>query len=334
MEVTRGSARIRARRDEVVEVRAGRGMRAGTAAVLLALAAACTANPPAPTRPTTADGSAGAGSPSAGTGTRQLQVGGRAFTLHVPDSYDPAKPAPLLLLLHGYTASGAVQETYLKLTPESDRRGFLYAYPDGLADARNNRYWNATDACCDLFSSKVDDSAYLSSVITTIESTYRVDTKRVYLAGHSNGAFMSFRMACDHADQITAIATLNGAMWQDTDRCKPSGPVSVLDIRGTADETIAYAGGSILNHRYPSAATTDADWLGFDHCATKGTAGTPLDLIGNLPGAETSVQRYTGGCAGGSTVETWTIKDGTHVPPFGAAFAPAVMDFLLARSKP
>jgi polyhydroxybutyrate depolymerase len=144
---------------------------------------------------------------------------------------------------------------------------------------------------------------------------------------------MSFRMACDHADQITAIATLNGAMWQDASRCGPSEPVSVLDIRATADDTIVYAGGSILNNRYPSAATTEADWLRFDHCATKGGAAPSLDLVGNLPGAETSVLRYTSGCAGGSTVEVWTIKGGTHVPAFGPAFAPAVIDFLLARTK-
>jgi polyhydroxybutyrate depolymerase len=260
-------------------------------------------------------------------------LGDRQFTLHIPDSYDPAKPAPLVVLLHGYTATGAVQEKYLGFTPESDRRGFIYAYPDGLTDTRNNRYWNATDACCDIYHSNVDDSAYLSDVIKKVESTYQIDTRRVYLVGHSNGAFMSFRMACDHADQITAIATLNGAMWQDAARCRPSEPVSVLDIHATADETIAYAGGSILNNRYPSAATTDADWLGFDHCTTKGAAAAPLDLVGNLPGAETSVLRYIGGCASGSTVEVWTVKNGTHVPAFGPAFAPAVMDFLLSRAK-
>jgi len=271
---------------------------------------------------------------AAARGTLLRTVDGRQFTLHVPASYDPARPAPLLLLLHGYTASGALQDSYLKFTPESDRLGFIYAYPDGLVDQRNERYWNATDACCDLFGTKVDDSAYLSHVITWIEANYRVDAKRVYLTGHSNGAFMDFRMACDHADQITAIAALNGAMWQDPTRCKPSTPVSVLDIRSTADQTIRYAGGQILGHAYPSAAQTDADWLALDHCAATPVKAPPLDLVPGLAGAETSVLRYPTGCAAGSTVETWTIRGGVHIPSFSDAYAPAVMRFLLAHAKP
>src|SRR5262245_36100441 len=127
-------------------------------AAVLVLATACGSGPPSPSPPTTA-------SPSVPVkGLVTIELGNRQFALNVPASYDPAKPAPLVILLHGYTASGARQEAYLKFTPESERRGFLYAYPDGLIDSRNNRYWNATDACCDLDESKVDDSAYLSAV--------------------------------------------------------------------------------------------------------------------------------------------------------------------------
>ena len=106
------------------------------------------------------------------------------------------------MLLHGYTSSGQEQEAYLKFAPEADRRGVLYATPDGTTDARNNRFWNATDACCNLYGSTVDDCAYLVDLIKAVSAQYTVDTQRVYLVGHSNGAFMSFRMACDHADVI------------------------------------------------------------------------------------------------------------------------------------
>jgi polyhydroxybutyrate depolymerase len=268
------------------------------------------------------------------TGTVLLTLHDRQVTLHVPASYDAAKPVPLVMLLHGYTASGALQEAYLKFAPESDRLGFLYAYPDGKVDQRHSRFWNATDACCDLYRTGVDDSGYLSEVIKRIEATYRVDTRRVYLVGHSNGAFMAFRMACDHADQITAVATLNGAMWRDASRCRPSAPVSVLDIRGTKDTTIRYAGGKILDNAYPSATTTEADWVALDRCADTPATAPKLDLVTDLPDAETTVRRYTSGCAGGSTVETWTIAGGGHVPSFNASFAPDVMRFLLSRVKP
>ena len=267
------------------------------------------------------------------TGTSTIEIGGRQVTVHIPESYDPARPAPLVVGLHGYTSNAAELESYLRLTPESDKRGFVYAYPDGTTDQQGHRFWNATDACCSFFTPKPDDSRYLSDLIATIQGAYRIDRARVYLIGHSNGGLMAFRMACDHAGQVTAIVTLNGADGNDAARCRPSEPVSVLAIHSSADETVAFGGGVINGVAYPSAATTVTHWLGYDHCGGAGRGAPSLDLVTDLPAAETSVRTYEQGCAAGSTVQAWTINAGTHVPRLGPAFAPAVTDFLLARSK-
>ncbi len=270
--------------------------------------------------------------PASGTGT--VEIGGRQVTVHVPSSYDPARPAPLVVGLHGYTSDAKELETYLRLTPESERRGFVYAYPDGSTDDQGERFWNATDACCAFGSSPPDDSRYLSELIAMLQGSYRIDRARVYLIGHSNGGFMSFRMACEHADQIAAIVSLNGATWNDTARCRPSGPVSVLAVHSSTDETIAFTGGVIGRAAYPSAAGTVAQWRDHNGCAEAGRDAARLDLVADLPAAETSVRTYLQGCAGGSAVQAWTINGGTHVPQLGPAFAPAVTDFLLSRAKP
>jgi len=292
--------------------------------------AGCDSAVPSPAAPaSTAASPAAAGA----TGTQTIQVGNRPFTLRVPATYQAGTAAPLLVLLHGYTSSGFGQEAYLRIGPEAEKRGVLYATPDGTTDARGMRFWNATDACCNLYGATVDDSAYLTDLIKMISTQYTVDPRRVYLVGHSNGAFMSFRMACDHADIITAIAALNGAMWNDLTKCNPSQPVSVLNIRGTGDSTILFGGGAIAGHAYPSTETTVADWVGLDGCGDAlTTSAPPLDLDASLPGAETTVSRY-GGCRGGSAVDLWTMKDGMHVPAIGPAFVPAVLDFLLAHSR-
>jgi polyhydroxybutyrate depolymerase len=269
--------------------------------------------------------------PSSGTGT--VQIGGRPVTVHVPASYDPARPAPLVVGLHGYSSNAAELESYLRLTPESERRGFVYAYPDGSTDDRGDQFWNATDACC-AFGPQPDDSRYLSELISTIQRSYRIDPARVYLIGHSNGGFMSFRMACDHAGQIAAIVSLNGATWNDPTKCRPSEPVSVLAVHSSTDETVAFTGGVINGDPYPSAAATVSQWLRLDRCAETGRDAPALDLDTGLPAAETSVRVHDQACAGGTVVEAWTIKDGTHVPSVGPAFAPAVTDFLLSRTKP
>jgi polyhydroxybutyrate depolymerase len=286
----------------------------------------------------TAPGGDNPADPSAAPSTTTtVRVGDRPVSVHVPAAaVDPSAGStamPLVLSLHGYTSDGADQESYLRITAEADRRGFLYAYPEGTVDRGGDRFWNATDACCDLYRSGVDDSRYLSEVITALRAAYPVDARRVYVMGHSNGAFMAFRMACDHADQITAIAAFNGAMWQDASRCRPSVPVSVLAIHGTADGSIAYGGGSIDGRAYPSADRTATDWAGFNRCGGAATEAPALDVISDLPGSETAVREFTG-CAGGSAVRTWTIDGGVHVPRLAPAFTPAVLDFLLARTRP
>lgn len=268
-----------------------------------------------------------------------VTVDNRPFRLHVPDSYGSASygsaKAPLVVLLHGFTSTGANQESYLRIVPESDKRGFLYAIPDGTKDTQGETFWNATDACCNFYGSTVDDSAYLSDLIRTVESKYTVDTTRVYVIGHSNGGFMAYRFACEHADQIAAIVSLAGEMWSDATKCTPSRPVSVLQLQGTADETINFNGGTQpTGVKYPSAATSVADWVGFDGCATApDTSIAPKDLLPSTAGAETTVTAYRG-CKANTTVQLWAMKDAPHVPAFLGSFAGPVMDFLLAQSSP
>jgi len=262
--------------------------------------------------------------------------GDRPVDVHVPPGYVPGVPAPLVLLLHGYTASGLLEEAYLGLTALSDEKGFLYAYPDGTIDALGNRFWNATDACCSSASTmNIDDSGYLSGLITQIESRYTVDPKKVYFVGHSNGGFMSYRMACDHSDQIAAIASLAGAMFSDVTQCHATAPVNILEIHGTADTVINYMGGAIQGNAYPSAETTVLDWATLDGCGTTpDTTAPPLDLESALPGAETTVTVYGSGCRPGGRAELWAIQGGSHIPSFTPNFARDVVEFLLAHPKP
>ncbi len=293
-----------------------------------------------PAAGTTDGGTASSGGTSTGGGGEDggdpPAIGGdRPVTVHVPASYIPGTAAPLVILLHGYGASGALQDLYFGMTAVSDTRGFLYAFPDGTVDSDGKRFWNATEACCDLHGTKVDDSTYVSSLITQIQARYTVDPKRIFLVGHSNGAFMSYRMACDHADQVAAIASLAGAMFSDVSKCAPSAPVSILQIHGTADDTVLFDGDKIAGQGYPGAKATVADWVTLDGCgATADTSAPPLDLDTRLAGAETTVTRYANGCKPGGHAELWTIAGGAHLPSLTASFSTRVIDFLFAHPKP
>jgi len=286
------------------------------AALMLPLLAACD---PAPQ----------SGAPVGPGNTGAINLDNRPFQLHVPRSYDPATKAPLVVLLHGYQSNPARQEGYFKLAAESDRRGFLYAMPDGTKDQRGHQFWNASEACCDFYGAGVDDSSYLSRLIDAVKAAYSVDPGRVYLVGHSNGGYMAYRMACDHATQITAIVSLAGAAATHAERCKPERPVRVLQIHGTADQTILFEGGSNGGQPYPSAAASLDFWRRHNGCGDQAdTSSAPLDLDSSLPGAETAVTTYLAGCRDAGRVELWSIKEGGHIPALSANFAPAVIDFL------
>jgi len=259
----------------------------------------------------------------------------RPYDVFVPASYKPSVPMPLVILLHGMGISGAQMESIFELQPVAEEQGFLYVHPDGTKNPDGEPFWNATDACCNKYDQPVDDSAYLEAIIEQVQATYNVDPKRIYLFGVSNGGFMSYRMACDHADKIAAIVSLAGATWLDAARCKPSHPVSVLEIHGTADEDVPFDGGQEYDgHPFPSAATTVADWATYNGCGPdRAPTGLRLDLGAALPGDETDVSRFDG-CPAGGAVELWTVAGGTHVLQFTSAFTPSVVEFLFAHPKP
>ena len=263
-----------------------------------------------------------------------VDVGRGPVPVHIPSSYVPGAPLPLVMMLHGYGSSGPQTEAYVKLAPLSEQYDFLYTYPTGTQDAAGNRFWNATNACCNFFGSGVDDSAYLLALITEIQSQLSVDARRVYSVGHSNGGFMSYRMACDHPDTFAAIASLAGATFANPGSCAPSSPVHVLQIHGTLDNTIFYGGGFLAGTPYPGAVASVEQWAGFGGCSLVSTTGPNLDLVTNLPGAETTVRRYTMGCQPGGSGELWTIVGGGHVPALSSQFGVRVVEYLLAHPKP
>jgi polyhydroxybutyrate depolymerase len=260
-------------------------------------------------------------------------VGDRPYELKVPAGYDGQRPVPLVVLLHGYTSNGATQAAYFGMTAEADRAGFLLAYPDGTRDRLGNRFWNATDACCDFFHSGVDDVAYLDAVIADVAARYAVDRSRIYAVGHSNGAFMAHRYACDRSTTVAAIVTLAGMQWKDPARCPASPGVSVLHVHGTNDSTINYDGGFTPEGRYPGAVETVDDWAGKDRCTgSLAATGRRLDLDQSVPGDETVEQAWSG-CPAGSAVELWTIEGGGHVPAFNEHWAEAIWSFLDSHPK-
>ena len=277
-----------------------------------------------------------AGVPDAGPYVPDPLVVARPFAEVVPVGYSRGTPTPLVVLLHGYTATAATQDAYFHLSALAQQRSFLLALPDGTIDGSGQHFWNATDACC-AFGATVDDVAYLTAVIHDMQARFSVDPKRIFLVGHSNGAFMSHRMACDRSELIAGIVSLAGAVWADTARCNPVGPVNVLQVHGTLDAVIAYNGGVALAGQppFPGAETTVATWAAKHRCtgAMRQSIGGDLDLVTDLPFSETQREAFNG-CPAGAAAELWRIRGGSHIPVFNSDWASTIYNWLSAHPKP
>ena len=257
--------------------------------------------------------------------------GNRPFNLFVPTTYNAATPAALIIALHGFNQDGAKFEKYLDLTPIAEADDILYVHPDGTADTHGVRFWNATPECCDFQTPKVDDDAYIMSIIDQISAQYSVDPNRIYIIGHSNGGFMANRLACNHADRIAAVVNIAGGTFTSAALCKPAAPISVLQIWGSKDVT--YKGNHILGKPISGAEKIFAAWGKINKCVGPSqSVPQKLDLDRKIPGAETTETQFLQ-CPSGSAIEFWRIAGASHVPDLSKTFTRDVVNFLLAHPR-
>lgn len=264
----------------------------------------------------------------------------RNVRIFVPSSYRRERPIPVIINFHGYLGSGQRLEEYLRMQGIAESHGFLYAYPDGIPNSEGYRFWNAANACCDFDDQNIDDSGFVKSLILRVRTEFNVDPRRVHIIGHSNGGFLAHRVARDHSELIASIASIAGVMDREDSLPPPKSPVHVLQIHGTGDDIVPYAGGLLssdvprVSRRPPMAGAVETigRWAAWNGCGSLQHDTSPsMDLVSTVTGLDTIVARAVS--CNGAEAELWTIENASHVPEFRSAFATMVADWLLAHPK-
>lgn len=241
----------------------------------------------------------------------------RPVDIRVPPAFDDSREYPLIIALHGFTSNAFTHTAYFGLTKLVSEDQAIMLAPEGTTDALGRQFWNADPVCCDFTNKNPDDVGYLGKLIDDVLATYPVDRSRVFVIGHSNGGYMAYRMACERADVITAIASLAASASSQPTACKPERDVNILHMHGTADATVPYennAEGSVLQ------------WAGHDGCGTALTEGATFDLENVAAGSET--QALAAACPPGVTVELWKLRGVGHIPNWSPAFTPTMWTWL------
>jgi polyhydroxybutyrate depolymerase len=250
-------------------------------------------------------------------------VQGRAYELKVPAGAAADEALPLLILNHGYSANGWAQDVIFPFSKLVDSKRFLYALPNGTQDKFGKRFWNATDACCNFDEVPVDDVAFFRALIDDIKAQHPV--KRVYVAGHSNGAFMALRLACEASDVIDGIVAVSGSTWNDFTRCPDGRKIPILLVHGTVDATIPYEGREGL---YPAAHETGRRFARRAGCGETWSETGRADFVGD--GDTETVQEQLD-CD--PAIQLWSIEGAGHVPSFDSKWTTASFDWLEAHAR-
>lgn len=237
----------------------------------------------------------------------QHQGNDRAYRLYVPASYDPGAGTPVVLNFHGTGGSPEAMIVLSAMNDHADERGILVVYPEGLPAGGLPVF----DAGLRDFSAEPrDDVDFARAIVDDVAHRYCVDRNRVYSTGLSNGARMSYRIACEAADFVAAIAPVAGVLSLDPTDCWPSRPVPSIAFHGTADRIAPYDSAGGFSTR--SAPAMLDVWAEKNACR---------DDTGVL--TEEGLARCEGhvACAEGADTLLCTIADGGHCWPGGPGCA-------------
>ncbi len=256
--------------------------------------------------------------------TWTITVGGiqRIARVHVPASYDPTSPTPIVFDVHGRTQNASSQMTLSDSKTTSDAAGFIAIYPESATSPTS---WNSGTCCDPASTNDLDDTGFMTALLDEAESKLCVDAKRVYMMGMSNGAYEAHRIACELADRFAAVGPVAGLLLFSG--CEPSRPVPVMMVNGTAD--------SLSQYDYVDDAV--AYWRDHNQCTSMSTTYAQGDA---------SCVTHAG-CTGGADVVLCTISDGGHQWPGGGTTLPflgkksdnlattqALWEFFVAHPRP
>jgi polyhydroxybutyrate depolymerase len=242
----------------------------------------------------------------------------RAYRVHVP----PVLPmgAPLVIQLHGGGGNGVGLDRLTRFHHLADRERFAVASPNGF-----DRHWNdgrqPGTARRSALADDVDDVGFVVALIDRLAEWLPLDRSRVYAVGISNGAMMTARLASQIPDRIAAFAQVAGTVSDDAARWwHPDRAVPLIQIHGTADDIVPYAGGAVRSRR---GGPDRGRVLGVDRWAQlvathNGAAGPDVRRID--PDVEVRTWR---GPTGQGDVEFWRVDGGGHTWPGGIQYLPA-----------
>jgi len=231
----------------------------------------------------------------------------RKYLIHIPESYNPEQPTPLVISIHGFVQWPAHQQSMTGWNELADEFGFLAVYPKGTGFPLrwNTRPSEENPGAMD------EELQFFSDLIDHLSNSYNIDPSRIYVNGMSNGGGMSDLLACEFSDRIAAIGGVAGAYVYPREGCHSSRPMPVIAFHGVDDQIVIYEGGASSRDEqfiFPGVAAWAAGWAKNNLCSTPPEISEITHEI---------TRRYYTGCEADAEVILYSIKDAGHTWPGG-----------------
>jgi len=297
--------------------------------------------------PSTVDaGSNCPGTLRAGDTNANITSGGetRTFIVHVPAGFTGSSPTSVVFDFHPLGGTGAGNEGQngqmgTGWRAKCDSVGCIAVFPNSSARAGDNS-WNAGYCCTNAEANRIDDVQFTRDMIRFLEANTCVDRKRIYASGGSNGGGMSYRLACEAADLIAAVAPVDFRCVTGRDPLANAGqvtaanntactctlprPISVVAYdEGQDNAVVPFNGGqtpnlptdcppssSCVGIGFTSAMVNIQTWANFDGCTGSATTDPNNSLC----------QTWSS-CAGNTRVTLCTVPEAGHLQAYGNAQA-------------
>lgn len=243
----------------------------------------------------------------------------RTYTVNLPPNYYQSAGFSLVIALHGGGGDALQFETTSKLTEKANAAGFIVVYPEGVQSTGplGARSWNAGNCCAYASDNNINDVTFISRLINKLTLTYKINPKKVYVTGHSNGGMMAYRLACELSGKVAAIAA-NASTMVVSQPCSPSRAVPILHMHSVLDTHVPYKGGmgsgvGTEGVYLPAVRTVLNGWAQRNNCQT------PAQVIIN--NSSYKLARWSN-CNSNAIIDYYLTQDGGHGWPGGLPGGP------------
>ena len=235
----------------------------------------------------------------------------RSYVIHTPETFDPKAKLPLLFAFHGYKGSGSGFVRQFRQPIELGK--FVGVYPNGI------------DAGWDLLPDAKHDVAFVESILQRLQRAAGIDASKPVAMGFSNGAGFVQKLAME-SDQFVAISPWASQLLVNNQPQSADAKVSVLQLHGTDDKVIPYAGGiSFKQYNFMAAEAGAAAWAAHNDC----------DSAPSETEAGRHMRLEWKNCAEGTRVVHYRLNGvGHRLPPnVAGGTTRLVVEFLLAARQ-